>query len=228
MINLAILLAELEDVIGVIVFFVVAVAVWLFQAVGKMLQQGRPQRPVRPGQAGRAQGGLQEEIGEFLRKAAQGQRRPQQQPPPVPDRPQPGPQAVRAEVGGHRQPARADLALERARQAAEAARARARAQRTGPAPPQPASRPRPEPQRRPASPKRQPEPILDAAVVSEPAAETLRAALGSAAVATARPESTAMPTGAAAAGIHAMLSNPDNLRQAIILSEILNRPTDRW
>ena len=32
----------------------------------------------------------------------------------------------------------------------------------------------------------------------------------------------------AAAGLAAMLANPGNLRQAILLSEILNRPEDRW
>jgi hypothetical protein len=32
----------------------------------------------------------------------------------------------------------------------------------------------------------------------------------------------------AAAGLAAMLASPTSLRQAILLSEIINRPEDRW
>lgn len=219
------------EVISTVVFLGVAFLIWLFQTVGKMMQQGRPQRPAGPGQQRPApqqpgQAGLEDEIGEFLRKAAQ-RRQPQQQPPPPPPRQRPAEQPMRAEAAGGRQPVRADVALQRARQAADAARqrARARARQISEAAQQQAA-PYAEPHRQVERSQRQPELPVEA-VIAQAESASQRPELGTV-FAAARP-GTGTPLGnASAAGLYALLSDPGNIRQAILLAEILRRPVDRW
>ena len=211
----------LEDVIGFVVFIVIAIAIWAFQAFGKMVQKGRPQRPQRrPQQQPAPGGGLQDEIGEFLRNAAQ--RRQQQRQPPQQG---PGERAARAEVLGGQDPVRAEVLRERAR---EAARRQAAAgptrQRTPPYGPQPAEVQRPAEQ--PAVLRNAPQP-KDVVPRLEPASEASRIALASV-FAAAGPDTTSGGAAPAAATVYAMLSEPRSLRQAIVLAEILSRPEDRW
>ncbi|MDZ7617487.1 MAG: hypothetical protein U1E05_10810 [Patescibacteria group bacterium] len=228
------------EALGTVVFLVIMFVFWLIQNLGKVMQQ-RPQRPVGPnqnpgqqnpgqqnaGQQGPAQGGLNDEIGEFLRKAAQ--RRQQQPAPPQPREPRAG-QPVRAEVAGGRQPVPTEVALQRARQAAEAARKRGRP-RQPVAPAQQPSRPQTAPRAHVKSPQSELVPLLDAADDRVQSRDRLTgegpAGMGGV-FAAARPGAAASAEGAAAVGLFAMLSNPSSVRQAIILSEILSRPVDRW
>jgi hypothetical protein len=46
--------------------------------------------------------------------------------------------------------------------------------------------------------------------------------------AAARPGTDTPLGSASAAGLYALLADPGNIRQAIILAEILKRPVDRW
>lgn len=216
-----------EEVIGTVVFLVVAFVVWLFQNVGKMIQR-RPQRPAGPGQQVPAQGGLNDEIGEFLQKVAQ---RRQQPPPPQP-RQRPVEQPVRAEVVRGRQPSRAEVALQQARRAAEAARQRAGTRQVV-ATAEQYTAPHPQPHRRVEQPQRQPG-ALGGVVIAKPEHSSggkdrigSRAGLEGA-FAAARSGTGASAGGAMAAGLYAMLTDPGSVRQAILLSEILNRPVDRW
>ncbi len=202
-----------EDVIGFVVFIVIAVVIWTIQAFGKMARKGQPQRPqARPRGQPPAEAGVEDEIGEFLRRAAQ---RRQQEPGQPPQRP--GERAVRAEVIGGERPVRAEVLRQRAR---EAARRQAAAQGASRTPPY--TTPRVEAQR-PADPLVVPQ---QPAVVPrlQPVADALRIELGDV-FATAGPDTTAA---ASAAGLYAMLSEPRGLRQAIVLAEILSRPEDRW
>jgi hypothetical protein len=212
----------LEDVIGFIVFLAVAGFIWAIQALAKMAQKGRMQRPQRRPQQRPPEGvNLEDEIGEFLRKAAR--RRQQEQAPPPPARQPAGEQAVRAEVVAGQGPARAEMLRQRAREAARrqagAGQAARRAAQYGP--PQAEARPSPGPTRAritaPATPS--------VAAREEPTAETPRIA-SLAALAAGSPGAAA--SGASAAGLYALLSEPANLRQAIVLTEILNRPEERW
>ncbi len=220
--GLPLLLADgFEDAIGVIVFVVIAVIVWAVQAFNKMAQKG-PQRPQRPGPQRPAQaGGGDDEIGEFLRRAAQRRQKPGQPAAPVPPRPQD--RAVQAEVVGGQRPVHAEVLREQARQAArrqaQAGQAARRAAQHGQAPA--------EAQLREQAARRARRGAVPPTVAPrpEPSPEAPRVALPTA-FAAAQPRPTA--GGSAAAGLYAMLSEPSNLRQAIVLTEILNRPEDRW
>lgn len=210
----------LEDIIGFVVFLVIAGIVWAIQAFGKMAQKGRIQRPQpRPQQRPPEGVNLEDEIGEFLRKAAR--RRQQEQPPPA--RQPAGKQAVRAEVVAGQGPARADVLRQRAREAARrqagAGQAARRAAQYGP--PRVEAMPSPGPPRAPVAGPATP----SVAARAEPTAETPRIE-PLAAPAAGRPG--AVPSGASAAGLYALLAEPANLRQAIVLTEILNRPEGRW
>lgn len=52
--------------------------------------------------------------------------------------------------------------------------------------------------------------------------------LGERSAAAAAPPAAPVETKSPAAQIAAMLASPDGVRQAVVLNEILNRPTDRW
>lgn len=213
--TLPVLIANgLEDVIGFVVFIVIAVVIWALQAFGKMVQKGQPQRPqARPKRQPPAGAGLEDEIGEFLRRAAQ---RRQQEPGQPPQRP--GERAVQAELVGGERPGRAEVLRQQAREAArrQAGAARA-ASRTRPYAPAIEVQPQAE---RPVVP---PQPAVVPRL--QPVADAPRIELGGV-FAAAGPGIT--KPAAPAVGLYAMLSEPPNLRQAIVLAEILNRPEDRW
>ncbi len=198
----------LDNIIGFLIFVVVAIFIMVVQALGRLAQKGQPQRPgpQRPGpQRPPAQeADLNDQIGDFLRQAAR--RRQQEEGPPAAARGQPGDRVVRAEVVGGRRPARPEVLREQARAAARRQAKAATAARRGP------QREAPVP------------PTL--APKSEPAPEAPRVALPSVfAAAQSAPAAGGAP---AAAHLYAVLSEPANLRQAILLAEVLNRPEDRW
>jgi len=218
------LLADgLEDVIGFVVFLVVAIVIWGIQAFGKMVQQGRPQRPKGAGAPRPAQGGgLEDEIGQFLRNAARRREQQQRPGPQAPPPRRPAEKPVIAEVVGGQRPDRAQVLREQARQAARRQAQAAPVARSSPQ----YGAPRAEPQRlakRSATPREKPPtPPLPL----QPEAEAPRVELPSVFSALAKPGPA--PDVASAAGLYAMLSKPGGLRQAIVLMEVLNRPEDRW
>ena len=176
------------------------------------VRRPRPQQPrPRVGVGGGGRGGIQEEITEFLRRAAGGQAVPQQPQAPPP------------------RPARRPLAAERPIEAEVVADDPGRRavgagidtstfdQRTSQLGGDVVQA------------DRQFDERLEGRFEHEVSA--LAQTRGSAEPAT--PRRAASTSGAevpptAAAGFAAMLSNADNIRQAIVLSEILNRPLDRW
>jgi len=227
--QLPLLAQGIEDVIGIIVFIVIALISWAAQAAGsnkkkqeqerrrqaRQMQQQRPQQqrpqqqrpqqqqqpPVRAQQAGGGagqrpgQGGLQDEIGEFLRDAArrrqqggqpagaagpgQPARRPPGQGRPIPPRPQPRRATMEPVVAEVIEPSIEERAAEVGRLKVEAEREAKRS--------------------------RQQRWLKEAAVGG--------ASGGS--------------TGSAAA-IRQMFTNPLTLRQAVIAAEVFRRPEDRW
>ena len=218
----ALLANGLEDVIGFVVFLVIAIVIWAVQAFGKMAQKGRPQPPKRPAPKQPAQGGgLEDEIGDFLRKAAR-RGQPQREAAP-PARQHRGERAMQAEVvGGQQRPVPGEVLREQALQAArQRAKAEQLARRTMQQGPQRAAVARQT--QGSGTPRDMSTPAL--ASSPAPAADAPRVKLASIFAAT-QPDS---PRGVApAAGLYAMLSEPANLRQAIVLAEILGRPEDRW
>ena len=222
--QLPLLAQGIEDVIGIIVFIVIALISWAAQAAGsnkkkqeqerrrqaRQMQQQRPQQqrpqqqqqpPVRAQQAGGGagqrpgQGGLQDEIGEFLRDAArrrqqggqpagaagpgQPARRPPGQGRPIPPRPQPRRATMEPVVAEVIEPSIEERAAEVGRLKVEAEREAKRS--------------------------RQQRWLKEAAVGG---------ASGSS-------------IGGAAA-IRQMFANPLTLRQAVIAAEVFRRPEDRW
>ncbi len=209
------------DVGGIIA--AIFVIIMVITAIGNMIakmneQQAKGQR--RPGGAPRAQqpqqqgggrgGGIGDEIAEFLRRAAQGQAAPQQPQAPPPPRP------------ARRKP----LAAEPVEAVAVADEPGRRAVGTG----------------IDTSRFEQSTGKLGGDVTEEQRkfdehlhgtfdhevselAGTRRTVEASS---EPEPKRRAQVPSTAAAGFAAMLSNADNIRQAIVITEILNRPLDRW
>jgi hypothetical protein len=194
--------ADLGDVIKVVIVVTIIFLSILSQVIGKLREAPKPQpdpmrppRPPGPAAAGgqpRAQGAFDDEIAEFLRRAAQQQGGAGRGVPPPP-----------RQAGAARQPGRP-----------------------------PAARPRPAVQ--PAA----------RAVLAEVAAHqqegldrrgsgrgpspAARGGRPEAAVAQAAPDVPGELPATAAAGFAVLLSDAESVAQAVVLSEILNRPTHRW
>lgn len=223
---------DLIWLIVVILFVVVPAIGQLLARMGRQQQPrggrppGRPPgggapagRPPARAAAGRPPGGLEDEIGEFLRRAAQ-QRQGQPAPPPRPaGRPnvaQPaGQQLVEAEVV--RQPAIGDGIKQHLGEYLDPEEFRRRAAELG---------------EEVAQADEQIEQRLHAKFnheVSRLAGRPGESADAPRVEPAEEPEDrlAELPS-TAAAGLAAMLSNDVGIRQAIVLNEILTRPQDRW
>lgn len=222
---------DLGDVIGVIVVLAIIVFSGLMQMLGKAKQAQQP-APGRPRPGGRARAGqprgkarpaaagkLDDEIADFLRRAAQRRKPPPAQRPIAPRPaaaargPQPGrviaevvPEPAGAEhVAEHvrRHLDTSDIAQEAASLGAEVVRAERKFEQ-----------------------HLQTAFSSGASAGSPPAAQTAATAAQPAASA-AQPASPALPA-TAAAGLAALLADTNNARLAIVLNEILARPEERW
>jgi hypothetical protein len=215
---------------------IVAILFVALPAIGQMIAKGRQaqqqqQRPARPGGRKPQQGPLQDEIGEFLRRAAQqrGGRQPpqaaqgaqpampprpaQQRPQPAkPQRPRkrPAERVVQAEVVEVR-PMEPDRLAKQVTEDINTGTFDRRARELGENVARAESR------------------------VEERVHEVFDHKLGQLATKPTAPsqeqeeeqEGTAIPA-TAAAGLAAMLADHQGLRQAIVLNEILHRPEERW
>ncbi|MHC4179994.1 MAG: hypothetical protein ACYSWU_21020 [Planctomycetota bacterium] len=243
---LALLFADVGDLIKVLlaILFVIVPVIWgILSKLGKQQPQrpggrrpparppggaaaGRPPggaaagRPPGAAAAGRPPGGgLEDEIGEFLRRAAQHR---QGQPPPGP-RPgappavgQPaGQQVVEAQVVG--QPAIGEGIKQQVGEYLDAGEFRRRAAELG---------------EEVAESDEQLEQRLHAKFDHEVSTLARRPGESAGAPRVAPAEEAeggvAELPSTAAAGLAAMLSNPVSIRQAIVISEIINRPEQRW
>ena len=251
------LAAGLNEIISVLVglaFFVIWVINQINDAKKKQAAKEQNQQPAMPPPAERAAAAkppqpdpLRDQVDEFLRRAG---KQPAQAPPPrkAPQRDEVVVLLDEAAVA----PPRKSLA-EQVRAQAEAALRRAN-QSASPAPPtapaqkqRPAQRPtQSQPQRRKSSIAERTSPVKHDfnKEVADLGARVKQAdeqfdrqlqkkfdhelgTLGSRPSATP-PAEPATQTPSPAAQIAAMLSNPDGVRQAVILNEILHRPSDRW
>jgi len=198
------------DWIGGAIFLAVVIFSILAQLVGKWqeIQKEAARRargipPQRPPQAGDQ---LEDEIAEFLRRKAQGQK-------PVPGRPAPLPQSTVFDEAlrpfrpppVQAEPVEAEIVVVPAeREESLSDRVRARFQSSQPGQVSPAGR-------------------------RAEAARSGEASTGPMAVEPTLPaDRVAAPRAINAATMAALLANPANLRQAILLSEILHRPEERW
>lgn len=208
---------QLIGIIIMILFFVVPA---IRQALNKKGQPQRPQRPQRPAAQGpapqRRGGNVEDEIGEFLRRAAQ-RRGGQQAPAQVPATRQTGPPAMAQAVGPGRGPVTevpsGEDVLVHVREHLDTGDFDRRAAELG-------------------------DEVAQAdEQIDERLHETFDHDVGRLAGRPGEPRSDTagepedrmaeLPS-AAAVGLAAMFSNAQNIRQAIVISEILTRPEHRW
>lgn len=222
------LIADASDVIGVVVFLVILIISAISQAIGKAKeaqQQQRPRPPVRP--APNPQDPVVRELDEFLRRAAAGGKaqpkpaRPRQQAAPVRPQPQAArPVAPRAPAAPKAPPVLvAQPVLAQAAEELEEIRLE----------PAVADRLSQAADQRLSSQKEQ---SLGAGVaqaqrqMSQKLSEDFSHKVGR--LAGAKQDAATELPATAAAGLAAMLASPVDVRQAILLSEILQRPEHRW
>ncbi len=215
---------QLIGIIIMILFFVVPAILQALNKKGQPKRPQRPQRPQRPAAQGpapqRPGGNVEDEIGEFLRRAAQ-RRGGQQAPAPPPAARQTGPPVMAQAVDPGRGPVAevpvGEGVLAHVREHIDTGDFDRRAAELGD----------------------------EVAGADEQIGERLHETFdhdvgrlagrpGESAVAprlgrAGEPEDrmAELPS-AAAAGLAAMFSNAQNIRQAIIVNEILTRPEDRW
>lgn len=210
MTGLAPLIADIGDVIGVLVFIVIG----LLSLIGQIMNKGKEgqqkagpppgQRPRPQPQPRQQQGPLANEIDQFVKQAAQ--RRAEGRPQPAAQR-----QNVRP---ARAQPPVEAVSVQLLQPLDEGIRTNAATERIG----EPGSR-RLE---------------RDVAQADEnlkkhvPGVSNHRVGQLSGAPSENAGESGVIVPPAAAAGMAAMLSDPANIRQAIVLTEILQRPEHRW
>lgn len=225
------LIADASDVIGVVVFLVILIISAISQAIGKAKeaqQQQRPRPPVRPaGPAPNPQDPVVRELDEFLRRAAAGGKaqpkpaRPRQQAAPVRPQPQAArPVAPRAPAAPKAPPVLvAQPVLAQAAEELEEIRLE----------PAVTDRLSQAADQRLSSQKEQ---SLGAGVaqaqrqMSQKLSEDFSHKVGR--LAGAKQDAATELPATAAAGLAAMLASPVDVRQAILLSEILQRPEHRW
>lgn len=222
------LIADASDVIGVVVFLVILIISAISQAIGKAKeaqQQQRPRPPVRP--APNPQDPVVRELDEFLRRAAAGGKaqpkpaRPRQQAAPVRPQPQAArPVAPRAPAAPKAPPVLvAQPVLAQAAEELEEIRLE----------PAVTDRLSQAADQRLSSQKEQ---SLGAGVaqaqrqMSQKLSEDFSHKVGR--LAGAKQDAATELPATAAAGLAAMLASPVDVRQAILLSEILQRPEHRW
>lgn len=202
------------DWIGGAIFLAFVIFSLLAQLVGKWQEsqkeaarRARRTPPQRPPQAGAP---LEDEIAEFLRRRVQGQKptpseRPTAPPPPVPTSP-PAREAKRPSRPSppprpvRAEPVEAELVLVPAEREDVLRKDVWAAPKPSPMSPQP---------------------------TATLATEAVRAIVGISGVETAT-TSVAAPSAVNAATLAALLANPANLRQAVLLAEILRRPEERF
>lgn len=213
-------LADFGDAIGVVVFVVIMIISAISQMAGNKKEaqprpkpRPRPRPPVRPAQAGPGRQSPAGELEDFLRRAAGGGQQPPRRPPPVPTA---KPAVARPVVA---EPVVAEVTdeLEIVESVSDYV-----------------SHSMGESRFRPS--------VADEAYRTDDVSHKFDHQMGQLdssperaahAAALAEPESRAaqivesMPS-TGAAGLAAMLATPTNLRQAILLKEILERPEHRW
>ena len=213
------LFAGIEDVIGIIIFILVIVVPAIARMLNKAQQQqrggGPPPGPPQGGQAGARHGNVEDDIGEFLRRAAERRGGAAAAEPPPPVRQQPLDMPVVAEVA-EEAPLGGQL-REHVGEYLDSSRFQRRASELG-------------------DEVAQADRLTDRRLHQKfdheigqlsgtpgESAEPLRT------VESPEPEdrtSEFPPT--AAVGVAAMLRDVETIRQAVIISEILNRPQQRW
>jgi hypothetical protein len=229
MIRLAPLLADAEQLLGIVIFIIVAVLSALGQMMNKQREakaaqelarrraaagQAQPQQPQRPA------GGLEDEIGEFLRRATQGRagqpaqqvpaqrpaatRRPAQRPPRPAERP------VEAQVVEPRRGPVGGRVGDMVSKDLDTSDIKKRTQQLGTGTKQAVQAVQQHLRQK-----------FDHKV------STLAAEPSKTAEAQPKTPGEELPA-TAAAGFAAMLTDINNVRQAIILNEILQRPEHRW
>jgi len=217
--------ANLGDVITAIVVLAIIIMSALLQLMGKAKQgqpgrrAGRPGRPVRAGQPrGAAQRGgkpqVEDEIADFLRRAAQRRKpRPAQRAPRPAVAPRPAQRAKEVVAEVVPEPGRPVTVAEHVRRHLDTSEITQETRELGSG----ISRTEREMEQR----------------VQETFARGLSGEEDSLVQTTPRSVELARPRGpsvpiTAAAGLAAFLADANNLRQAIVLNEILTRPEERW
>ena len=215
--GLAPLIADIGDVIGILVFIVIG----LLSVVGQIMNKGNEgrqkagpppgQRPRPQPQPRQQQGPLANEIDQFVRQAAQ--RRAEGRPQPAVQRQDVRPQSAPRRPAAAQPPVEA-VPVELLQPLDESVRSNVAPQRIGTL----------------GSRRRE----RDVAQADEnlkkhvPGVSNHRVGQLSGAPSENAGESGAIIPPAAAAGVAAMLTDPANIRQAIVLTEILQRPEHRW
>ncbi len=219
-------LADGDGWIGFVVFLVIMIISAISQAVGNKNKEAppkprpRPRPPVRPAQAGpgrqgpvaQQQGPVAQELEDFLRRAAGGKQQPARQPP----RPAPAAKPVVA------RPVVAQPVVVEAVDDLEVIESVA--EHMGHSAGESNIEPRQESTQEDKVGQK-----FDRQMGQLGSSSTQAAHAAAIAETDAEEEDHAasLPS-TAAAGLGALLASPTSLRQAILLSEILNRPEDRW
>lgn len=221
MIRFTPLLADAEQLLGIAIFIIVAALSALGQMMNKQREakaaqelarrreavgQAQPQQPQRPA------GGLEDEIGEFLRRATQGRAGQPAQQAPAPRRPAPRPaeRPMEAQVVEPRRGPVGGRVADMVSKDLDTSEIKKRTQQLGTGTKQAVQAVQQHLRQK-----------FDHKV-SSLAAESPTAT-------TAQPKTPGEELPAtAAAGFAAMLTDISNVRQAIVLNEILQRPEHRW
>lgn len=208
-----------EQLIELILLLLIIVLPAMLQAFGKLRQQAKPPQPGAPKPPRQPQKRLEDEIGEFLRRAAEGRRGPSAPPPKrspqrtaqAPFRPLAPPKPVEAEVVpepvgdeiGRHVKKYIDTGDFQRRSAELGERVASADQAMGQ--------------------HLQGVFAHDVGQLSRPPGEA--GGLSSSAVSAAAASDAVSPL---AGSVLRALSQPENVRQAIIINEILRRPEERW
>jgi len=210
------------ELIGLVMFILIFLVPLLGQILSKMKAPppkgaARPARPARPA----ASASVQTEIEEFLRRANQKKAAPVNRPArPQPIRPMPGGKPVRAEV------VRAEVVRERpvggevekhVKKYLDQEEFARRSKKLG----EDVAEADDKIEKRLKS-------VFDHSLSKIAATPGETAAPPAAKLADAAPQVAAVIPAAAVGDIAALFGNPASIRQAVILSEILNRPLERW
>jgi len=206
---------DVDNIIGIVVVILFIIV----PAIGQLLKAAKPKQPPGQGRARAAPrpaaGEIEGEIGDFLRRAAQA--RPAQGGPraPRPARPVVPPLVADAV---HEQPVEAEIVGEHRRELESTISTDQFDQRT--------SRLGGEVVREEKQLREQVHGTFDREV-SELSKRSSKPT-GSRRKSRSKPRQSAALPETAAAGLAALLSNADSIRQAIVVNEILTRPEDRW
>jgi len=213
---------DIDNIIGIVVVILFIIV----PAIGQLLKAAKPKQPPGQGRARAAPrpaaGRVEDEIGDFLRRAAQA--RPAQAGPPAPRPLRPAVPPLMADVV-HEQPVEAEIVAEHRRGELESTistdQFEQRSSRLG------GDVVREEKQLREHLHGTFDHEVSDLSKQASKPTGSRRKSRSKARQSDAAPAPAALPE-TAAAGLAALLSNADSIRQAIVINEILTRPEDRW